>query len=71
MEILFALYRLSGVQSGEVDEEDAVEPPVPAGLGHLDAPHDALAAFVRIDDGLLRAASRESAPLAPTLAESW
>lgn len=55
---------LSGVQNGEVDE-DAVEPPVPAGLGQLDASHDALAAFLRIDDGLLRAASRESAPLSP------
>jgi hypothetical protein len=31
----------------------------------LDASHDALAAFLRIDDGLLRAAARKSAPLAP------
>jgi len=63
---LRALYLgwLSAVQNGEVDE-DAMEPPVPAGLGQLDASHDALSAFLRIDDGLLRAAARESDLLAP------
>lgn len=63
---LRALYLgwLAGVQAGEVDD-DTVEPPVPAGLGKLDASHAALVAFLRIDDGLLRAAARESAPLAP------
>jgi hypothetical protein len=63
---LRALYLgwLAAVQDGEV-EEDVVEPLVPAGLGKLDASHDALVAFLRIDNDLLRTAARESAPLAP------
>ena len=63
---LRALYLgwLAAVQEGEV-EEDIVEPPVPAGLGQLDASHNALAAFLRIDNGVLRMAARESASLAP------
>jgi hypothetical protein len=63
---LRALYLgwLAAAQQGEV-EDDIVEPPVPAGLGQLDASHNALVAFLRIDKGLLRTAARESAPLAP------
>jgi hypothetical protein len=63
---LRALYLgwLAAVQVGEV-EDHTVEPAVPAGLGQLDASHDALVAFLRIDNGLLRMAARESAPLAP------
>src|SRR4051794_14053760 len=63
---LRALYLgwLAAVQEGKV-EDDIVEPPVPAGLGQLDASHKALAAFMRIDNGLLRRAALESAPLAP------
>ena len=63
---LRALYLgwLAAVQNGEVEDE-IVEPPVPAGLGKLDASHNALVAFLRIDSGLLRSAARESAPLAP------
>ncbi len=62
---LRALYLgwLAAVQSDELDE-DAVEPPVPAGFGQLDASHQTLAAFLRIDESLLRTAARESAPLA-------
>ena len=48
-------------------EDDIVEPPVPAGLAQLDASHNALVAFLRIDTGILRRAARESAPLAPPL----
>jgi hypothetical protein len=63
---LRALYLgwLAAVQEGEV-EDDIVEPPVPAGLGQLDASHNALVAFLRIDYRLLRRAALESAPLAP------
>jgi hypothetical protein len=63
---LRALYLgwLAAVQEGEV-EDDIVEPPVPAGLGQLDASHNALVAFLRIDNRLLRRAALESAPLAP------
>lgn len=63
---LRALYLgwLAAVQEGKV-EDDIVEPPVPAGLGQLDASHKTLAAFLRIDNGLLRRAALESAPLAP------
>ena len=63
---LRALYLgwLSAVQNEEV-HEDAVEPPVPAGLGKLDASLTALIAFLRIDQDLLRGAASVSAPLAP------
>jgi hypothetical protein len=63
---LRALYLgwLSAVQNDEVSEH-TIEPPVPAGLGQLDASLHALAAFLRIDEDLLRAAARTSAPLAP------
>src|SRR5262245_4975014 len=38
------------------DDEDAVEPPVPAGLGSLTAPQRALADFLRVYPDLLAAA---------------
>lgn len=51
---------LLGAQGGEL-EDDATEPPVPAGLGQLTAPLQALADFLRIDGDLLTvAASRSS-----------
>jgi len=55
---------LAAVQNDEVDES-AMEPPVPAGLGRLDASLHALVDFLRIDNSLLRAAASESPPLAP------
>jgi hypothetical protein len=48
------------------DEEDELEPPVPAGLGTLTAPQRALADFLRLDADLLTIAARAS----PTLAET-
>lgn len=55
------------------DDEDEVEPPVPAGLGSLTAPQRALADFLRLDPDLLEVAAQASPPLeaehdAPALA---
>jgi hypothetical protein len=46
------------------DEEDELEPPVPAGLGSLTAPQRALADFLRLDSGLLQVAA-EASPALP------
>jgi len=45
-------------------EEDELEPPVPAGLGVLTAPQRALADFLRLDADLLTIAAQASPPLA-------
>jgi hypothetical protein len=50
----------------DYDEEDELEPPVPAGLGALTAPQRALADFLRLDTGLLAIAAQASPPLAKT-----
>jgi hypothetical protein len=42
------------------EDEDEVEPPVPAGLGSLTAPQRALADFLRLDSGLLEVAAEAS-----------
>ncbi len=64
---------LSGYGTWERDEdafddedEDVVEPPVPAGLGSLTASQRALADFLRVDADLLAVAAKTS----PALAES-
>lgn len=46
-------------QAGRL-EDDAVEPPVPPGLGDLTAPLQAFADFLRIDEDLLQAAATRS-----------
>lgn len=63
---LRALYLgwLAAVQNDLVDE-NTLEPEVPAGLGDLDTSLHALVDFLRIEDGLLRAAASESRTLAP------
>ena len=48
------------------DEEDELEPPVPAGLGALTAPQRALADFLRLGAGLLTIAAQASPPPAET-----
>ncbi|HEY8294470.1 MAG TPA: hypothetical protein VIG41_03970 [Micrococcaceae bacterium] len=53
----------------DYNEENDLEPPVPAGLGALTAPQRALAGFLRLDTGLLTIAARASAPLAETKAD--
>jgi hypothetical protein len=63
---------LLGVQNEEV-AEDALEPPVPPGLGELTAGLRALADFLRIDGDLIAAAAERSpradeSPTAETLA---
>ncbi|WP_405140697.1 hypothetical protein OG589_27495 [Sphaerisporangium sp. NBC_01403] len=46
----------------DYEEEDALEPPVPPGLGTLSAPQQALADFLRLDPDLLAVAA-EGSPL--------
>jgi hypothetical protein len=53
----------------DYDEEDELEPPVPAGLGALTAPQRALADFLRLDADLLTIAAQASPPLAETKAD--
>jgi hypothetical protein len=48
------------------NEEDELEPPVPAGLGVLTASQRALADFLRLDADLLTIAAQASTPLAQT-----
>ncbi len=51
---------LLGVQSGELDDA-ALEPPVPPGLGDLNAPLGSFVDFLRIDRDLITAAAEQSA----------
>jgi hypothetical protein len=68
---LRALYLawLSALTTWEHQEDDEeayqqeLEPPLPAGLGHLTAPQRALADFLRVDTDLLAAAAQGSPPL--------
>ncbi len=53
---------LAQAWAGSVDEASP-EPPVPPGLGELDATLRALADFLRVSEDLLAAASESSAPL--------
>jgi hypothetical protein len=50
---------LLGAQGGELDD-DTLEPPVPPGLGDLNAPLGSLADFLRIDRDLITAAAERS-----------
>jgi hypothetical protein len=50
----------------DYDEENDLEPPVPAGLGTLTASQRALADFLRLDTSLLTIAAQASLPLAET-----
>jgi hypothetical protein len=59
---LLYLAWLLAVQNREVDE-DAVEPPVPPGLGRLSAALSAVAEFLRIDHDLVAVAAERSGPL--------
>lgn len=52
------------------DEEDELEPPVPAGLRTLTAPQRALADFLRLDPDLLHVAARTSPSLTETQDDS-
>ncbi|MDG4803240.1 hypothetical protein [Micromonospora sp. WMMD980] len=68
---LLYLAWLRCVQSEDV-ADDEPEPPVPAGLGTLDAPLTAITEFLRIDPDLIAAAAVGSAPAAsgePTAAQ--
>jgi len=50
---------LLALQSGEIDD-DALEPPVPPGLGDLNAPLDRLADFLRVDSDLIATSAARS-----------
>ena len=50
---------LGAIESGEIDD-DALEPPVPAGLGTLNASLDRLADFLRLSRDLIAAAAEAS-----------
>ncbi|MEU8326971.1 hypothetical protein [Micromonospora sp. NPDC048839] len=68
---LLYLAWLRCVQSEEI-ADDEPEPPVPGGLGTLDAPLTAVAEFLRIDSDLIAVAAAGSAPAAagePTAAQ--
>jgi hypothetical protein len=54
---------LAGARA-ELLEDDELEPPVPAGLGHLSASLTALARFLRLDDDLIEIAAARS-PVLP------
>jgi hypothetical protein len=56
-------------QRGELDQE-AVEPPVPAGLGELGASLENFAGFLRVDPDLVRVAAAASPPLPDSGSES-
>ena len=60
LRLLYVAWLLA-VQNSEVDE-DAVEPPVPPGLGQLSAALSAVAEFLRIDSDLIAVAADRSAP---------
>ncbi|AUY50515.1 hypothetical protein [Streptomyces sp. CB01881] len=58
---------LSGIGAWQLQDDDetyqeAVEPPVPAGLDRLTAPQRALADFLRVDADLLAVAAQASSP---------
>lgn len=53
----------------EDEDDDVVEPPVPAGLDKLTVPQQALARFLRLDDDLLAVAS-QAAPDDPAALEA-
>lgn len=68
---LLYLAWLRCIQSEDVADDES-EPPVPAGLGSLDAPLTAVAEFLRIDPDLIAAAAAGSSPAAsgePTAAQ--
>lgn len=68
---LLYLAWLRCAQSEEIADDER-EPPVPAGMGTLDAPLTAVAEFLRIDPDLIAAAAAGSAPAAsgePTAAQ--
>jgi hypothetical protein len=65
----FYLAWLLCAQSGDLDD-DAIEPPVPAGLGNLTAPLQALTDFLRIDAHLLAVAAARSSAIETSFSES-
>ena len=53
---------LAGAASGDIDEDEAIEPPPPPGLSRLSAAQEALAEFLAIDDDWLLAAAVGDTP---------
>src|SRR6266851_3799141 len=65
---------LAGAQALDLDD-DALEPPVPSGLGALSTAQQMLASFLRLGPDLVSIASEASRPLEPAVSrqsiESW
>jgi len=61
LRLLYLAWLLS-VQWLDEDNEDEIEPPVPAGLGNLSAPLQAIADFLEIDEDLIAVAAGASPP---------
>lgn len=61
LRLLYLAWLLS-VQWPDEDDEDEIEPPVPAGLGNLSAPLQAIADFLEIDENLIAAGAGASPP---------
>ena len=64
LRLLYLAWLLSVQWPDEDDEdnEDEIEPPVPAGLGNLSAPLQAIADFLEIDEDLIAVAAGASPP---------
>ena len=64
LRLLYLAWLLSVQWPDEDDEdnEDEIEPPVPAGLGNLSAPLQAIADFLEIDEDLMAVAAGASPP---------
>jgi hypothetical protein len=61
LRLLYLAWLLS-VQWPDEDNEDKIEPPVPAGLGNLSAPLQAIVDFLEIDEDLIAVAAGASPP---------
>jgi hypothetical protein len=56
------LLSIQWLDADDEDNEDEIEPPVPAGLGNLSAPLQAIADFLGIDEDLIAIAAEASPP---------
>jgi hypothetical protein len=56
------LLSIQWLDEDDEDNEDEIEPPVPAGLGHLSSPLQAIAEFLEINEDLIAVAAGASPP---------
>ena len=62
LRLLYLAWLLSVQWPDEDNEDNEIEPPVPAGLGNLSAPLQAIADFLEIDEDLMAVAAGASPP---------